>query len=548
MQFMSRMMHGRTILTKLKKSRKIVFVADYFRDKILGGAECNDSVLISHLESVGCEVDKVLSRELRPTDLVSNDAFFIVGNFVGLNPATMNAMAHGRIDYLIYEHDHKYLKSRDPSKFKKFKAPEDQIINRAFYENANAVVVLSEVCKEVIQKNLSIDNVYNIGCSLWDTERLDFLESLADTEKTKPIVILNSRNPTKGTDAAIGYCTKKNINYEMIWSENEKDFLSQLASAEKLVYIPQVLETFCRLTAEAKMLNCKLITKKKLLGFASEECFELEGKALIGDIRNRVDKALSLFEELLGIKEETVAGITAILTCYKRPHLLEEQIQALQGQSNPPEEIWVWVNDAPENEGIDFDYGDEVKVFRCNHNWKFYGRFAAAMLVDTEYVAMFDDDTIPGKDWLSNCLQTMKVQEGILGGVGCVLPGERYYGHHRIGWSNPNEDIEEVDLVGHAWFFKREWLQYLWREKPQTWDNGEDIQFSYLAQKYGGVRTFVPPHPKDKPEMFSSLKGMEYGVDEVATSNQRNHQVFYTQRDECVRNAVKNGWKLVRSR
>ena len=32
--------------------------------------------------------------------------------------------------------------------------------------------------------------------------------------------------------------------------------------------------------------------------------------------------------------------------------------------------------------------------------------FAAALLADTEYIAIYDDDTIPGKQWHSNCLKT----------------------------------------------------------------------------------------------------------------------------------------------
>lgn len=546
------MKSGKMNSTKLQKP-KIVFVADFFRRNVLGGAESNDAVLLSFLEERGFEIETIHSNQLKVSDLVSNDSIFIVGNFIGLSEEVKQSMASGRVDYIIYEHDHKYLTTRDPSKFKDFKAPEGQIINREFYHNARAVVVLSKICKEVIEHNLGLTNVHNIGCSLWSEKRFDYIELLCNqANKNNKVAILRSNNPIKGTDEAIKYCEKKDIKHHLVSSDSESEFLQTLSEQKKVIFFPQVLETFSRFACEAKMLDCKLITKPKKLGFASESCFELSGVELIREMRNRVKNALSLFEKLI-LNESQSTDITAILTCYKRPHLLKEQIEALRNQSVPPKEIWVWINE-PEKHDFDYEkikmniYAPDVKIFDCNHNWKFYGRFAAALLVDTEYVAIFDDDTIPGKDWLSNCLQTMSIREGILGGVGCILPGDRYYGHERVGWSAPNEEIVEVDLVGHAWFFKREWLQYLWREKPQTWDNGEDIQFSYLAQKYGGIKTFVPPHRKDKPEMFSSLKGMQYGIDEVATSNTRNHEVFYKQRNECVANAVKNGWKIIKER
>jgi len=132
-----------------------------------------------------------------------------------------------------------------------------------------------------------------------------------------------------------------------------------------------------------------------------------------------------------------------------------------------------------------------------------------------------------------------------MGGVGVLLNEDRYYGHTRVGWSHPNETVQEVDLVGHAWFMERSTVMDLWREMPYCWDNGEDIQLSYLAQKYSGTRTYVPPHPPNDPDLYSSTKGMKYGVDDKATSRPTNHQVFYSERDDCVKNAILNGWNPI---
>jgi hypothetical protein len=539
--------------------RKVSFVADFFRKDILGGAESNDAALIKHLEDQGYEVELIQSAKLRYSDLVSNLSFFIFGNFVGLSEEVKRVFSdpQSRLDYIIYEHDHKYLKSRDPSKFKDFKAPPEQIINKEFYANARRVVVLSEVCKEVIQKNLNITNVTSIGTSLWTDKKLDLLYRLSNEKVNKKgYCVVTSNNPTKGSREASEWCSVNAPSFDYIGSQDEIVFLRQLQYREKLVFMPQVLETFCRLVAEAKMLDCKVVTKPKMLGMASEkEIWNLSGVELNEQLRSRVHKALSVFEDL--IRYETIPSepegngkVTVILNCYKRPQLLKEQITALQTQSVTPEDIWVWVNEGhhPEHGASSYEWLETlgIKVFKSNHNWKFFGRFAAAMLAKTKYIAMFDDDTLPGKDWLSSCLQTMKTHRGILGGVGCVLPGERYQGHHRVGWSNPSSQVTEVDLVGHAWFFEKEWMKYFWMEDPSSWENGEDIHFSYMAQKYGNIRTFVPPQEPSKPETMSSLKGMEYGVDEVATSVARNHEVFYRQRDEIVKKACEGGWKLIK--
>ena len=76
--------------------------------------------------------------------------------------------------------------------------------------------------------------------------------------------------------------------------------LEKLSHYRGLVFFPQVLETFSRISAEAKMLNCEILTTPNMLGFGSEEeIFYLNGRNLIDIIRQRKNKALELFLTLL---------------------------------------------------------------------------------------------------------------------------------------------------------------------------------------------------------------------------------------------------------
>lgn len=238
--------------------------------------------------------------------------------------------------------------------------------------------------------------------------------------------------------------------------------------------------------------------------------------------------------------------ISVILNVYKRPHTLEKQIEAVMNQSVKiePENIHVWYNSSgvqqylPKNKAI--------KTYICNWNTKFFGRFTIPMLLQTPYVAMFDDDIYPQPNWFQNCINSMNKQEGIYGGSGVILHGRKYRPSSKVGWNGAHsKGIERVDLVGHAWFFKQEWGKYLWYEKPASWHNGEDIMFSYLAQKYGGINTFVPPHPENNKTLWSSSYefAMQHGNDNVASFKQRPH---YGDRDVICEHAIKNGWKTVR--
>jgi len=245
--------------------------------------------------------------------------------------------------------------------------------------------------------------------------------------------------------------------------------------------------------------------------------------------------------------EEVSGSITAILNCYKRPEYLKEQIEALKSQTIKLDNIWLWVNNCKENKKFNpYNLGLD-KVFKSDTNCKYHARFTIGLLAQTDYVAFFDDDTMPGDMWFENCLNTMKETPGILGGAGCILHSKNYVQHQRMGWPVKNPVTMRVDLVGHAWFLKREHLNYMWYETPYTLENGEDIQLAYLAKKHGDVNCYCPPHPAENTRLHSSLKPEEYGNDSKASSNGSLMPIqdFYQQRDMCISHGINNGWETV---
>jgi len=255
-------------------------------------------------------------------------------------------------------------------------------------------------------------------------------------------------------------------------------------------------------------------------------------------------------ERIMRDDDSRIGDITVLLTCYRRPQNLALQVEALRNQTVAPKQIWLWINHHDDNRDLDLAGVAIDRVFRNDFNWKFFGRFAAALLADTEYVAVYDDDTIPGFRWHENCLRTMRTDEGILGTMGVILRGRPFTGFSprtRVfcGWRTHNREITEVDFVGQGWFFKRDWLAHMWRERPVTWENGEDIHFSAMAKIHGGIPTYCPPHPADQPELHGSVHGFELGADSVATH--MNVDSFGRERDECVRAALARGWRTVRS-
>ena len=183
-----------------------------------------------------------------------------------------------------------------------------------------------------------------------------------------------------------------------------------------------------------------------------------------------------------------------------------------------------------------------------NDNLGVWARFAYALNANTEYVCVFDDDTIPGIRWFENCLKTMETNHGLLGTRGVrYLSSKRADLYDTFGWCGPNEKATEVDIVGHSWFFKREWLSTFWRELPLLKSSrivGEDMHFSYTLQKYLKLKTYVPPHPINNREMWGSCdpnNALKVGSDENSISQNFNSLSLF---NEALRYYVKQGFVL----
>jgi|AntRauTorckE6833_2_1112554.scaffolds.fasta_scaffold19909_2 hypothetical protein len=243
--------------------------------------------------------------------------------------------------------------------------------------------------------------------------------------------------------------------------------------------------------------------------------------------------------------------ITVILNIYKRPHTLKEQFEAIINQTIKPKKIFIWNNGCKD---VDFDFykkHSNVTFFDSNNNLGVWSRFIVAMNTNTDYVCVFDDDTIPGKKWFENCINTLKTREGLLGTIGVVFKhGSNYTPDNRYGWANPNDTTREVDIVGHSWFFKRDLLEQFMKEIPnlETFKTcGEDIHFSYVLQKYTNLKTYVPPHPKNNIELWGSMpdKALKYGIDSVAISINSDTNKYF---DEALKYYQRKGFETIKNK
>jgi hypothetical protein len=219
--------------------------------------------------------------------------------------------------------------------------------------------------------------------------------------------------------------------------------------------------------------------------------------------------------------------ITVILNGWKRSQHFQKQLDAVMDQTIKPKAVMLWQN----GDNVEFPpSSNQLTKAVCNDNLGVWARFAFALNARTEWICVFDDDTIPGNRWFENCLETMKTHEGLLGTVGIRIHGDvGMYPLRRYGWADyNNESTMEVDYVGHSWFFKREWLSHFWRELPPKEHDmlvGEDMHFSVMLRKYANINTYVPPHPQKDKSFWGSQPETAWsiGTEPVALSMNPNN-------------------------
>lgn len=273
-----------------------IIISDFFLSDLPygGGSEYNDQIIYDLLLEKGISIKRMKSREVTPK-LLSNlnkKTKIIVSNFTQLSESSKNYIINN-FQYMIYEHDHKYLRRRIPSLFYNFKAPSEEIVNYDFYKSAMVVLAQTNFHKKIIELNIDVDNVVNLSGNLWTDEDFEQFKKNLMIDKESKCSILESPLKNKGMNLAIKYCEQNSIPYELIADKNYNNFLKKMAKNEKLIFLPTIPETFSRICIEAKMMNCSVITNG-MIGAKYENWYSLKGEQLIEHMKQTREKIVNL--------------------------------------------------------------------------------------------------------------------------------------------------------------------------------------------------------------------------------------------------------------
>ena len=269
----------------------VLFIADFFSNQINGGGELNNAVLVEKLYQKGHSVQCVQSHLVKHSDLQNKD-LIIISNFVNLSE-TIKASVINK-NYIIYEHDHKYIPSRNPAMYENYLAPEGHIINKGFYSNAGAILCQSTFHAEIVKKNLRLENIVSLGGNLWSDDQFTLLQNVCTNVNKRPTyAVMQSSTPHKNTYEAVQYCEALCLDYYLIPPSDPSTFLQELGSHSTLVFFPKTPETLSRIVVEARMMG--LSTKiTNNIGAIHEDWFSKKGLDLIDYMRGKQEQIVNI--------------------------------------------------------------------------------------------------------------------------------------------------------------------------------------------------------------------------------------------------------------
>jgi len=279
--------------------KKILLISDEeYSINNNGGAESNNNEIIKILNSSGIKCDFISTHDFNNrVGFIEDYDLYIVSNFYFISDAAKNFLYTKK--YIITEHDYKFVRERNPCFYENMTIPPEKIMHFDFYKNAQIVILQSAFQKQVFEKSIKLDNLFNFSGNLWAEETLDLIQSLSKTPKNGKAAILGEDNyGIKGRDVSIDFCKKVHLKYELLPKTDHHTFLKNLARYSTYVLFPRSPETLSRVCIEARLMGLSVVTTDYTAA-VHESFFDYESSKMIEYIKSKPDQIKNIIIKLL---------------------------------------------------------------------------------------------------------------------------------------------------------------------------------------------------------------------------------------------------------
>ncbi len=217
----------------------------------------------------------------------------------------------------------------------------------------------------------------------------------------------------------------------------------------------------------------------------------------------------------------TAPSVDVLLTRFRR-NTLRRQLSRFSDQSLKPTTLTVFQNTLHYRLPSRRLQHKSISSVINSDNTGHFGRFAYALNLKSDFIAVVDDDIMPGRNCLESYVSQAREFEAIVGGNGRIAEGNP---HRAQLYQPPDVGIREapvlVDFVGHMWVFRREWLFDMWAISPKTMATAEDMHLCFSAKLRSAVPAIVAA--QTSTDELSDVALNKFAVDRHASHLQVSH-------------------------
>jgi hypothetical protein len=205
--------------------------------------------------------------------------------------------------------------------------------------------------------------------------------------------------------------------------------------------------------------------------------------------------------------DEATWSLTVVLGLHRRPANFHLVFQAILDSSAAVSRVVFTLNGSPFAKEFRLLINEArrhpvvtsrrmvVDVIESSAEVGFYFRFSAALLLDTQYVAVVDDDIVLGPRFLSHCLKLLHTKQfyGLLGARGDNSAWGQSGGAQNVGRRSFILQGVHSDDLWSVYVMPSSWVKLLFRERLWTTVSGEDMSIARAVRKYLSLPAFVVP-------------------------------------------------------
>lgn len=259
---------------------KILLIADNHPNSSHRGAESSDRVLLE-----GLECDFMTCQEFEFSSAWYDK--YIVSNFASLSAIGKEFLIkHG--NFVTYNHDFLFVGSRIPSMFPDCIVPDEYKINADFFNAAKANYVQSVFQGSIFERN-GILNVENLDGNLWTAKEIQAMVQMGGPKNGRAAILSGEY---KGEEQSVQFCKNLNIPFTVLPNMERGPFLQELSKFSIYTFIPCVLESFCRVLYEAKLMGIIPLTTNACGGVYSD-LWSYNGEELAEKLNEKREEILN---------------------------------------------------------------------------------------------------------------------------------------------------------------------------------------------------------------------------------------------------------------